>query len=50
VLSGASRAGVGGLSEVEQVQAFGFVELECAGDRLQDSVGYAGKIAFSNWV
>jgi hypothetical protein len=36
---------VGGLGEVEQVGAFGFVKLESAGDRVQDGGGDAGESA-----
>ncbi len=38
------RCGLCGAGEVEQVGAFGLVELECAGDAFQHGVGGAGEV------
>ena len=39
------RGGVGGLGQVEQVGASGVVELQCAGEKIEDAVGDAGEVA-----
>ena len=37
--------GLGGAGQIEQVGAFGLVELERAGDAVEDSVGCAGEVS-----
>ena len=37
--------GLGGAGEVEQVVAFGVVQLQCPGDAFEDGVGGAGQVA-----